>query len=135
MNIPSLSVGDVHLLSLGSEDGITPKDGDARNKFFVVLGFADDGSVIGGVVINSRINPRLPSTITDYQYPISVSDCPFLSHNSFVNCAHLLRVSPRHFTSRSYRGRIDEPLLSSVTATVKECPAVSRALLRLFGLI
>lgn len=84
----SINVGDVYLLNLDPTNGITPKNNDAtRNKFFIVLGFDDEGNVIGGLVINSKINYNLPPTVTDYQLPISVEQCPFLQHNSFVNCS------------------------------------------------
>ena len=36
----TVSVGDVFLIEMDENDGITPKDGDgSRNKYFVVLGF------------------------------------------------------------------------------------------------
>lgn len=52
-----INVGDVYLLNLDPSNGITPKNDDAsRNKFFIVLGFDKEGNVIGGLVINSKIN-------------------------------------------------------------------------------
>lgn len=57
----SINIGDVHLLNLDQNNGITPKSGDTtRNKFFIVLGFDNEGNVIGGLVINSKINYKLP---------------------------------------------------------------------------
>ena len=50
----SINIGDVHLLRLDQTNGITPKNDDTtRNKFFIVLGFDNEGNVIGGLVINS----------------------------------------------------------------------------------
>lgn len=87
----NIKIGNVYLLNLNENNGITPKDGDStRNKFFIVLGFDNDGNVIGGLVINSKINNKLPSTITDYQLPITVEQCPFLNHNSFINCSKII---------------------------------------------
>lgn len=81
----NINIGDVHLLNLDRTNGITPKNGDAtRNKFFIVLGFDNEDNVIGGLVINSKINYNLPSTVTDYQLPITVKQCPFLQHNSVL---------------------------------------------------
>lgn len=69
----NINVGDVYLLHLDHSNGITPKNDDAtRNKFFIVLGFDNEDNVIGGLVINSKINYNLPPTVTDYQLPISV---------------------------------------------------------------
>ena len=84
----NLNVGDVHLLNLDQKNGITPKAGDAtRNKFFIILGFDNEGNVIGGLVINSNINYNLPATVTDYQLPVTVEQFSFLEHNSFINCS------------------------------------------------
>jgi len=48
----TVDVGDVFLVEMDRSDGITPKDGDeTRKKFFVVLGFDDEGNAYGGVII------------------------------------------------------------------------------------
>ena len=103
----NIKIGNVYLLNLNESNGITPKDGDpTRNKFFIVLGFDNDGNVIGGLVINSKINNKLPSTITDYQLPITVEQCPFLNHNSFINCSKIIIANRTKITMQSYRGEI-----------------------------
>ena len=106
----SINVGDVYLLNLDPSNGITPKNNDAtRNKFFIVLGFDNEGNVIGGLVINSKINYNLPSTVTDYQLPITV---------------------------KHYRGEIsDSKLMKLIIDTVKESPTINRKQLKDFGLI
>ncbi len=132
----SLNVGNVYLLNLDEINGITPKDGNTtRNKFFIVLGFDNKGNVIGGLVINSNINHKLPSTITDYQLPITVEQCPFLKHNSFVNCSKIIVANKTKFTKESYRGEISDPeLMGLIINTVKESPTISRQQLNTFGI-
>ena len=106
-----------------------------RNKFFIVLGFDNKGNVIGGLVINSNINHKLPSTITDYQLPITVEQCPFLKHNSFVNCSKIIVANKTKFTKESYRGEISDPeLMGLIINTVKESPTISRQQLNTFGI-
>ena len=131
------NVGDVHLLNLNQSNGITPKNGeDSRNKFFIILGYDKDGNIIGGLVINSKINYRLPASITDYQLPISVEQFPFLEHNSFVNCSKIIVASKANFGISTYRGTIsDEETLRLIIETVKESPTVNRRLLKDFGII
>ena len=86
-----LSVGDVHIIPLGKDENITTKDGkDYRDKFIVILGFDEYDNAVGGVVVNSKVNNNLPSSITDYYMPISASQFPFLRHNSYINCSHLV---------------------------------------------
>lgn len=133
----NINVGDVHLLVLDKGNGITPKDGkDTRNKFFVVLGFDKEGNVIGGLVINSNINHRLPSAITDYQLPVTVRQCPFLKHNSFVNCSRLMTADRSKFGKSTYRGVIsDGDLMEQIIETVKESPTANKRMLKDFGII
>ena len=45
----NIKVGNVYLINLDQQNGITPKNGDlTRDKFFIVLGFDQEGNVIGG---------------------------------------------------------------------------------------
>lgn len=120
----NLKRGDVHMLVLDKSNGITPKNGDkARDKYFVVLGFDKEGNVIGGLVINLNINHRLLSTITDYQLPVTVEQCPFLRHDSYVNCSRLITAERSKFGRSTYRGEIkDGNLMEQIVGTVMESP-------------
>lgn len=132
----SLSVGDIHHLPLGKEEQITAKDGkDSRNKFLIILGFDDSGNAIGGVVVNSKVNPNLPSTVTDYLMPVTPAQLPFLSHNSFVNCSHLIVVKKEKFNRGTFRFHVeDESLMRMIVGTLSECPLVNRQLLKEFSI-
>ena len=133
----NIKVGNVYLISLDQQSGITPKNGDlTRDKFFIVLGFDNEGHVIGGLVINSKINYNLPSSVTDYQLPIKVEQCPFLKYNSFVNCSKIIVANKAKFTKNTYRGEISDPeFIDLLINTVKESPTVNTKLLKRFGLI
>ena len=133
----NIKVGNVYLISLDQQNGITPKNGDlTRDKFFIVLGFDQEGNVIGGLVINSNINYNLSSNVTDYQLPIKVEQCPFLKHNSFVNCSKIIVANKTKFTKKAYRGEIsDSKLMGLIVSTVKGCPTMNEKQLKRFGLI
>lgn len=133
----SVSVGDVYILPLTKEEGITPKGRkDYRDKFFIVLGFDDSGNIIGGVVINSNINNKLPSVVTNYMLKVKAAQCPFLKHDSFINCSHLIVVSKEKFNRESFVGRVEDKELMDLTiGAVTECPTISKQLLKDFGLI
>lgn len=133
----SINIGDVHLLSLDQDNGITPKSGDTtRNKFFIVLGFDNDGNVIGGLVINSKINYKLPPSVTDYQLPVSVEQFPFLEHNSFINCSKIIVAKRSKFNKTTYRGEIsDTEMMELIINTVKESPTVNKMQLKEFGIV
>lgn len=133
----NLNVGDVHLLNLDQKNGITPKaGGTTRNKFFIILGFDNEGNVIGGLVINSNINYNLPTTVTDYQLPVTVEQFSFLEHNSFINCSKIIVAKRSKFNKRTYRGEIsDTEMMELIINTVKESPTVNKKQLREFGII
>lgn len=133
----SINIGDVHLLNLDQNNGITPKSGDTtRNKFFIVLGFDNEGNVIGGLVINSKINYKLPPSVTDYQLPVSVEQFPFLEHNSFINCSKIIVAKRNKFNKTTYRGEIsDTEMMELIINTVKESPTVNKMQLKEFGIV
>lgn len=133
----NIKVGNVYLINLDQQNGITPKNGDlTRDKFFIVLGFDNEGNVIGGLVINPKINYNLPSSVTDYQLPIKVEQCPFLKYNSFVNCSKIIVANKAKFIKNTYRGEIADPeFIDLLINTVKESPTVNTKLLKRFGLM
>ena len=133
----SINIGDVHLLNLDQNNGITPKSGDTtRNKFFIVLGFDNEGNVIGGLVINSKINYKLPPSVTDYQLPVSVEQFPFLEHNSFINCSKIIVAKRSKFNKTTYRGEIsDIEMMELIINTVKESPTVNKMQFKEFGIV
>lgn len=133
----SINIGDVHLLNLDQNNGITPKSGDTtRNKFFIVLGFDNEGNVIGGLVINSKINYKLPPSVTDYQLPVSVEQFPFLEHNSFINCSKIIVAKRSKFNKTTYRGEIsDTEMMELIINTVRESPTVNKMQLKEFGIV
>lgn len=133
----SINVGDIHFLNLDKRNGITPKGGDEnRDKYFIVLGFDEEGNIIGGVVINSNINYKLPSEITDYYLPIKVKQFPFLRYDSFVNCSKIIVARRNKFNKNTYRGTIsDAETLELIVETVKESPTVNKRQLEEFGIV
>lgn len=132
----TVSVGDVFLIELDRKDGITPKDGDeTRKKYFVVLGFDDDGNVYGGVIINSRINQQMSQMVKDYHMPIKCSKYTFLKYDSFVDCL-LLKTAPlAKLSNGNFKGRIDEDDLELIIGTIKNSPVEKAARLKQFGLL
>ena len=133
----SINIGDVHLLNLDQNNGITPKSGNTtRNKFFIVLGFDNEGNVIGGLVINSKINYKLHPSVTDYKLPVSVEQFPFLEHNSFINGSKIIVAKRSKFNKTTYRGEIsDTEMMELIINTIKESPTVNKMQLKEFGIV
>lgn len=101
----SIDVGDVFRINMGRETGIVPKAGDeSRNKFFIVLGFDNNGNAYGGVVINSKINSKIPYEAQILHMPISKDKYDFLTYNSFVDCSELMVVKRDKVATWRYLG-------------------------------
>ncbi len=131
----TINVGDVYEINMTEANGITPKPGDtSRNKHFVVLGFDADGTVYGGVIINSKINQNIPPRLRLYHMPIKCAKYPFLTHDSFVDCVRLKTAPIQKFAEWRYLGRVDEVDSALIRGTIKESPAESKANLARFGL-
>ncbi len=131
----TVSVGDVWRIRLYPENGITPKAGDnSRNKFLVILGFDDEGNIYGGVVINSRINDRIPVALQDLQMPIRKSAYPFLDHDSFVDCSKLMVVRAETFAKWEFKGIISQDDIELIAGTLRESPLVTAATLARFSI-
>ena len=129
-------LGDVYKIELSKADGIIPKNGyDTRDKFFVVLGFDEQGNVYGGILFNSKINQNLPTLIKDYHMPISAKDYPFLSHDSFLNCTKIFSVTSTHLWKGEKLGTINTDDFELIRCTVCDYPNAIPLELKRFGLI
>ena len=132
----TVKVGDVYEITMNEANGIRPKEGDDyRNKYFIVLGFDPDGTVYGGVIINSRINRNLPAHIRMYHMPIRQAKYPFLRYDSFVDCVRLKTASPQKFNEWSYLGKVDKWDIDLIIGTIKESPVESKENLMRFRLL
>lgn len=124
-------IGDVFLINLTREEGITPKTGDdTRNKFYIVLGFDEYGNAYGGVVINSHVNQNMPMHIQRAHMPLNSYNYSFLSHNSFIDCSKLFVVRKEKSYKESYKGILSEEDLLLAIGTVKESKTINRILLK-----
>lgn len=129
-------LGDVYKIELSKADGIIPKNGyDTRDKFFVVLGFDEQGNVYGGILFNSKINQNLPTLIKDYHMPISAKAYPFLSHDSFLNCTKIFSVTSTHLWKGEKLGTINTDDFDLIRSTVCGYPNAVPYELKRFGLI
>lgn len=131
----TVEIGDVYRMKMTEANGIRPKDGaDSRNKYFVVLGFDNNGIAYGGVIINSNINQNLPAHLRMYHMPLPKAKYRFLDHNSFVDCVSLKRAFPEKFSQWQYLGKIDKYDVELIIGTIKESPRENAAHLALYGL-
>lgn len=131
-----VSIGSIHYITMGKTNGITPKDGyPSRNKYFVILGQDKAGYLYGGVVINSRINQKLPVHIQMYHYPISKASYAFLSHDSFIDCSTLMSVPASQLSTNTLCGELTPEHLGYVLDAVRQSGTIPPIKLREYGII
>ena len=140
--LTSVSEGDVFRMHLGKDEEVKGKgkSNDGRNKYFILLGQDFEGNALGFVLIDSEINPYLPSRRKELHYPLSASKYLFLNGiNRFVDCSDFKVISHKRFTdlfgADKRKGKIEAEDLFYIKQAVANYEDASPKLLKRFGLI
>lgn len=96
-----------------------------HGKFFVVIG-ENHEEIIGAFFINSNIRNFLLSKpkLLNLQVGISNEEYPFLTHNSYLDCSQIIRISKTNLISdiesgaATRRGKLHEEDLNHVLELV-----------------
>lgn len=86
------------------------------------------------MIINSKINSRIPYEAQILHMPISKDKYDFLTHNSFVDSSELMVVKREKVATWRYLGHVEEDT-ELITETIKSSPFESEARLAQFGLV
>ena len=137
-----VKVGDVFRMHLGKEEKVVGKDtsDDGRNKYFIIIGFDVDGSAIGLVLIDTKINPYLPQVRKELHYKLSADNYEFLNGKSrYVDCSDLKEISSTKFVSLfsgdKAKGHINDDDLKLIRDAIVSYEDAEPKLLKKFGLI
>lgn len=133
--IQDLRLGDVIYLNLYPEDGLILKNYNSRKKYFLYLGSDGEKIILGGLLINSKINQNLPPEIKDHHYPLSKNTNTFLEHDSFVNCGELFKIPIDRLEGASIIGKIYGDDLSLIISTLQTSPLIAPIDLLRFNLL
>ena len=106
-----------------------------RDKFFVVLGFDNDGNVYGGVIFNSFINMNLPPNVRVMQHLIKGESYDFLSYDSYIDCSSIKIVKKNKLLKSTSLGTLEEKDITLVCDKIKSNSRINKAELKRFGLI
>lgn len=112
-------------------------------KWIIIVGIATDEYAY--VVINTE--PRydspgaVPVGLQGSQLPISAKDCPFLDHDSHVNCSELKeqkkKIIDAHCKANPkehHKGYMPKPQLRSVQELIKKAKTLEPVLKKKYGL-
>jgi hypothetical protein len=127
----NLTIGAIFKMPLDEKDGITPKNEEKRQKFFIIVGFTATGDIVGVVIINKNINKYYyANELYQHHYPFNVAKYNgIFTRNCFANCAEI-KPLPRErvLKEANYIGKIHnddfeliyEHLVNSDTITQKD---------------
>ncbi len=136
MKPSEIKIGDVFCVTMNKANGVVPKPGDtSRDKFFVVLGFDNDGNVYGGVIFNSFINMNLPPNVRAMQHLIKGESYDFLSYDSYIDCSSIKIVKKNKLLKSTSLGTLEEKDITLVCDKIKSNSRINKAELKRFGLI
>lgn len=134
----SVKAGSIFRVRLSREDGVTPKNpGDSdRTKYIVVLGVDKDVVLVGYLLINSTINPRLLMEIGPYQHCIYSKDYSFMTKDiSYIDCFQVkeVRLSKLISGARMVGTILPEDLSEAIQLT-SISPGNRKAILKKYGI-
>lgn len=137
-----LEIGSVYRMKLTEEEGITPKnEGDiSRNKYFIIVGFDNEGNAIGFLTINSNPREGFSSELNKLQYPLSKDRYVFLEGKTrYVDCSQIKCIKKEKFNdlfdSRKSHGAILSEDLELILECVKNSPTITRKELKKYGIL
>lgn len=112
-------------------------------KRFVVLSTCDHKVCVGYLFINSEINPNcFPNQkLRDLHLPLSIDECDFLDHDSFLDCSDIKEIEVEKLTEIISRdpsrhiGHLPSSYLQRAIETVKSAPTITKKTKRKFNII
>lgn len=133
----TVSIGQIYRIKANEQNDITPKDGMLyRPKYFVVIGFDEQGNIYGGVVFDSTINrDYISPDFVDFFLPIPCSRYSFLTHDSYIDCRRMKPVLLTTLLEGDYCGMIESADFDNIVKLIKMSPRETYVRLRTFGIV
>lgn len=137
MESQTIEIGQIFRIKADESNDITPKAGMMfRPKYFVVMGFDNQGNIYGGVVFDSEINRDFVShDFEDFFLPIPCSKYNFLEHDSFIDCRKMKPSTLEKLLEGEFCGDIVQDDYQNVVKLLKMSPRETYVHLKTFGLI
>lgn len=133
----NIEIGNIYKIEADTENDITPPDGRISwHKHFVVMGKAQDGSLYGCVVFDSKINKEylIPGT-EEFYIPIAKGTYSFIDHDSYLECLKLKPATSKKLLQGKFEGKLNDTDLEKAMNLVKMSPRHSFILLKAYGIL
>lgn len=130
-----IKVKDIYLIYANEENDITPKIGNYRKKYFIVMGINDEGDLYGCVVFDSEINPEYVRR-EEYEFFLDIpkSSYDFLIKDSKVDCRKLKPAKKQKLLEGKFIGIIHDKDYEKLKSLILASPRNSYIELKLFHL-
>lgn len=137
METNTIEIGQIYRIKADESNSITPKSGMTfRPKYFVVVGFDNQGNIYGGVVFDSDINRNYIShDFEDFFLPIPKAKYSFLTHDSYIDCRRMKPSTLKTLLEGEFCGNIADDDYSNVVKLLKMSPMETFVRLRTYGLV
>lgn len=131
-----LCKGTIAYLPLGSEEGLIVTGGyKYRNKYIVIVGFTEDGFIVGSLLINTKAHDATPE-LGACQFPLEQKDYPgILEYKSWLDCSRLFRIEKNKMLKNAqFCGTMTEKDSSLLFSYLHESTMLSNREKKEFGL-
>ena len=137
MRSQTIEIGQIYRIKADKENGITPKAGWLfRPKFFIVMGFDNQGNIYGGVVFDSEINRNFVNhDFEDFFLPIPCSKYSFLEHDSYIDCRRMKPSTLDKLVEGEFCGYIAQDDFSNIVKLLRMSPLETYVHLKTFGIM
>ena len=134
--LPPIEVGNIYKIEADERNGITPPRGRKTwYKHFAVMGIADDGSLMGCVVFDSKKNrDHVEPGYDEFFIAIAPGKYPFIDHDSCLDCLKLKPATLSNIRHGKAEGRLTEEDLQNALKLTKKSNRNSSITLRIYNI-
>ena len=121
--IKKYSVDEKHSWAIGDK---------SRDKYFAIIGIDQDSVLVGSVLINTEINPKMFMKIATLQHRILPDDYDFLGGKErYIDCSSLFEIKyDRALYDADYIGILKEDDLSEIIRLTLTSPFIKKGKLK-----
>lgn len=132
-----LKVGSIIKVTLDESDGLILKAGHkSRDKYIIIIGFTDNGDIIGALLINTAPN-RYTNELEQCQFLIRRSKYPaILDYDSWLNCGNIFDIKKQKLIQKgAFKGMLSAEDLTYIMSFLQETELYSPKEKKKYGII
>lgn len=134
--LPPIEVGNIYKIEVDECNDITPPLGKKTwFKHFAVMGIADDGSLMGCVVFDSKMNSNhIEPGNEEFYIPIAKGKYAFIKHDSYLECMKLKPATLYNIRHGKAEGKLNDDDLQKALELTKKSQRNTIVTLRAYNI-